>query len=191
MTVLHINQSQSVMPQNIETFIVSIHHQYSTFSAKSLITVQKYVWTFQQSYYSWFLLTCTTFLTCFGEYSLFFQPGSLFSSYSWPAVSNADCLCPQTTVDRAMVGSESILQDFVPIHTCIGLSVMPKNLDVTLVFFPHKLYMAIFLTNVFDITNPTWYFFRHNWRPINFRRLQIQAIILSGKWIKEDKDLKM
>lgn len=59
-----------------------------------------------------------------------------------------------------MVGSESILLDSVSIHTHIGLSVVPKNLDMTVVVFPHTHYMNIFPKNVFDITNPTSYFFK-------------------------------
>lgn len=61
-------------------------------------------------------------MTCFWEEALFFQPISLHPWCSWPAFSSVDWLCPQSTVDRETVGSESILQDSGSMYMHSGLS---------------------------------------------------------------------
>lgn len=140
---VHNKQNQWGMPENTEAFTVFTIFYTFTFSTKRLITVQKYVWAFQQPCCSWFLLTYTIFMSCSWEQSLFFQLISLHPSCSGPASSSVDWLCPQSTVDRAMVGSESILQDSGSIHTHTGLSGMPQNQDMTLVFFTHTCHVNI------------------------------------------------
>lgn len=99
-----------------------------------------------------------------------FQPISLHLSCSLPASSSVDWLCPQSTVDRAMVASESILQDSGSIHTHTGLSAMPQNQDMTCVFFPHTCHVNISVPSmVFDITDHTSLLVRGTlgtWRPL-------------------------
>lgn len=103
------------MPQNTETFTVSTIIYTLLFQPKvsSLFQSRSEHFSRLVTHDFWY----TTFVTCFWERFLFFQPISLLSSCSWPASSNVDWLCPQTTVNRAMVGSESILQDSGSIHT--------------------------------------------------------------------------